>query len=330
MNTIQACISLLTAAALSFAGDSVNYKKEREVPMPGGSFDYLNVDTASRRMYVAHSTKIDVVDLDKSEKIGEVEGVEGAHGATVVAEFKRGFATAGRKNMLIVFDPVTLKVTKEIPTGTGPDAILYVTTTKEVWSMNHRAGTITCVDASTLEVKSTIEVGGMLEFAAEHVSKGMVYVNSEDKNFIAQIDAKKHAVVSKFALAPCEAPTGLAIDEKNGILFAGCDQKLAIVDTANGKVVATPEIGKGCDAVVFDAERMLAFASCGDGTTAVVKEVDPKKFEIVGKIETARGAKTCAFDPKTRKLWFPQGSRTDTGSKLLVFAPEEAKKPEKQ
>ena len=208
-------------------------------------------------------------------------------------------------------------------TGEGPDALLYVSTTKEVWTMNHRAGTITCVDASSLEVKATIEVGGALEFAQEYVAKGMVFVNSEDKNFVAQIDAKKHSVVARHELAPATTPTGLAIDEKNGILFAGCDQKLAILDASTGKVIATPEIGKGCDAVAFDAERMLAFASCGDGTTTVVHEADPKKFDVVAKIETAKGAKTCALDPKTHKLWLAASTRGQDDARLLVFAQEE-------
>jgi DNA-binding beta-propeller fold protein YncE len=328
MNQSSFAAFVFVAAGVALAGDVVSFKKEKEVVLPGGgSFDYLTADSAARRLYVAHTPKIDVIDLDKGEILGSVEGVDGAHGALVVADVKRGFATSGKKTALIVFDPVTFKVVKEIPTGEGPDALIYVTAVKEVWSINHKAGTITCVDANSLEVKATIEVGGKLEFAAELPAKGMVFVNAEDKSLVAAIDAKKHAVVGKYDLAPAEEPTGLAIDVKKGLLFAGCNEKLAVLDATTGKVIATPAIGKGCDAVAYDAEHGLAFASCGDGTTTIVREVKPGSFEPVGKIETAKGGRTCTFDAKTGKLWVASGSRGQDGVKLLVFgaAPEPAK-----
>jgi hypothetical protein len=317
-------LSFLTAG-VAFGGDAVTLKKEKEIALPGGgSFDYLTADSAARRLLVAHSPKIDVFDLDKGEKLGTVEGVDGAHGAVLVADVKRGFATSGKKNALIVFDASTFKNIQEVKTGEGPDALLYVTSAKEVWTMNHKAGTITCVDPSSLEVKATIEVGGKLEFPAEYAAKGLVFVNAEDKSFIAAVDVKKHAVVAKYELAPAEGPTGLAIDAKKGVLFAGCDEKLAVVDANTGKVLATPAIGRGCDAVGFDADRGLAFASCGDGTTTIVRETKAGTFEAVGKIETEKGGRTCAVDSKTHKLWVAAGQRGKDEVKLLVFAPESA------
>src|SRR5262249_52980265 len=155
------------------------FQKQREIALGApSSFDYLTVDDASRRLLVAHGTKIEVIDLVKGEKVGTIEGLEGAHGA-LFAPGGRGFATSGRKNELVVFDPTTFKTDKTVATGTGPDAILWVATTKEVWVMNHRGGNVTCVDPASLEVKATIEVGGTLEFAAEWLEQGQVFVNIE-------------------------------------------------------------------------------------------------------------------------------------------------------
>jgi DNA-binding beta-propeller fold protein YncE len=315
--------ALLCAASVAVSGDAVSYKKDKEIPLPGtGGFDYLSVDAAGRRLLVAHSTCVEVLDIDKGEVVGKLEGVEGAHGAIIVADVDKGFATAGKKNMLLVFDTKSLKVTKEIPTGANPDAVLYVATTKEVWTMNHTGGTITCVDAATLEVKATIEVGGKLEFAQEYATKGLVFVNAEDKSFVGVIDAKTHKLTTSYPLAPAAEPTGMACDQKNGLLFCGCDKMLAVVDIASGKVIATPEIGGGCDAVAFDAEKGLVFASCGDGTTSIVRVVDAKTFEAAGKIETAPGARTCTLDLKTHKLYVGAGTRGKDDVRVLVFAPE--------
>src|SRR5436190_22433074 len=103
-------------AGVALGGDKPAFKKTKEIPLPGGSFfDYLTVH--EKKLYVAHSPKIEVIDLEKGEKVGEVPGVDGAHGVAIVTEAGRGFATAGTKNKLVVFDLETLKVTKEIATG---------------------------------------------------------------------------------------------------------------------------------------------------------------------------------------------------------------------
>jgi hypothetical protein len=184
---------------------------------------------------------------------------------------------------------------------------------------------VTCVDAQSLEVKATIDVGGALEFAAEWAEKGLVFVNVENKSQIAAIDANKHEVLARYPLAPAQEPTGLALDEKTGILFAGCGSgHMAVVDATNGKVLTTLPIGDHCDAAAFDPESGLAFASCGDGTTTVVREGPGKTFTLVGKIDTASGGRTCAIDRKTHKLWVCAGSRGKDDVRLLVFAPDAA------
>jgi DNA-binding beta-propeller fold protein YncE/Spy/CpxP family protein refolding chaperone len=298
-------------------------KPDRTIELPGASgFDYLRADAPSRKLYVAHSGQIDVVDMDKGEVVGKVEGVDGSHGTAIAADQKRGFATSGRKQKLVVFDTETYQVIKEVATGQGPDAVLYASSVGEAWSINHRGGTVTCVDAKSLEVTSTIQVGGTLEFCAEDPGKAMVYVNVEDQGNVVAIDARKHAVVATYPVG-AEEPAGLAIDAKNGLLFVGCgSRKLVIMDAATGKVVSTFDIGAHCDAVAFDDVTGTIFASCGDGTTSVIHEKDARTFEVMKAIGTAPGARTCAVDTKTHKLFVASAPRRgEPGNmKLLVYA----------
>jgi hypothetical protein len=316
---LGALLGLVTSFAFA---EPVSLEKLKEIPLPGGAFfDYLSVDAASRRLFVAHSPRIEVFDLDKVEKVGEVTGIEGAHGALIVPVLKRGFATAGKKDRLIVFDPSSYKVITEIPTGNGPDAVLYVSTIKEVWTMNHKAGTITCVDGATLATKATIPVGGKLEFAVEWAARGLVFVNVEDRHQVVCLDAKKHQLVAVYPLAPGQEPTGMALDDKAGVLFCGCASLMVMVDAAIGRVISTVPITEHCDAVAFDAERRLAFASCGDGFATIVHEESARSFQTVGKINTAKGGRTCTFDPGTRRLWVAAGTRGKDDVRLLVFGP---------
>lgn len=298
---------------------------DKTIVLPGGGgFDYLNAHADSRRLYVAHSQTIDVIDMDKDEKVGQVEGVTGAHGTAIAAAAKHGFATAGRKKKLIAFDLETLKVLKEIDTDEGPDACMYASSVDEAWAINHRAGTVTCVDAKTFDVKATIAVGGTLEFAAEVGDK--VFVNIEDKGQVAVIDAKAHKLITKYDVGADE-PAGLAADAKTGVLFIGCgSKKLVAMDSATGKVLGTYDIGSHCDAVAFDAATSKAYASCADGATYVLHEKDAKTFELEKPIPTARGGKCCAIDATSHKLYVAVAPRRGEAgdAKVLVFKTGEA------
>jgi len=319
-----AWILLALVSAPVFAQEkSSGLSKSSEIILEGGtSFDYVSVDAPANRLFVAHGPKIDIIDLKRGAVIGEVVGLEGSHGAIAVHAVKRGFATSGRNNKLIVFDLESLKVQKEIETGQGPDALLYVPSTGEVWTFNGKGKSISCVDATTLEVKATIPLEGKPEVPVDHPEKGFVYVNLEDKSSIAVVDSKKHQVLAAHPLAPGEEPTCLAFDPKNGLLFAGCgNKKLVAVDVSTWKVVGMADIGERCDGVAFDPESGNVYASAPD-KTAGIHVKGPAAFESLVPLET-KGGKTCALDPRTHTLYVTAGpARGASGTvKVLVFTP---------
>jgi hypothetical protein len=120
---------------------------------------------------------------------------------------------------------------------------------------------------------------------------------------LTAIDPGKLAVKSNWPLAPCESPSGLSMDRKNHRLFVGCDNKMmAVVNADTGKVLASPAIGDGVDATVFDDETGLAFASCGEGVLTVVREETPDKFSVAENVLTQPGARTLALDSKTHNV----------------------------
>jgi hypothetical protein len=107
-----------------------------------------------------------------------------------------------------------------------------------------------------------------------------------------------------WSLAPCEEPSGLAIDQKHRRLFSGCHNKMmAVVNADTGKVIATPAIGEGVDANAFDPGTGLAFSSNGDGTLTVVREDSADKFTVVENASTQRFARTMALDTTNHDIY---------------------------
>ena len=275
-------------------------------PGGDGGWDYLSLDPDAHRLYVARQDRVQVLDTGTGKLVGEVPGLDGAHGVALAPELHRGFATSGRSNTVIIFDLQTLKpIGQPVAVGKKPDAILYEPLTRHVFAFNGESDDASVIDASSGAVVATVALDGGPEFAATD-GKGTVFVNLEDKGEILAIDAQKSVVTQRWPLAPGESPTGLALDAARHHLFSGCHNgRMVVLDAESGKVLAQPPIGKGVDACAFDPGTGLAFASCGDGTlTAVQEKADEAgEFRVVETAKTHQGARTMALDPQTHAVY---------------------------
>jgi DNA-binding beta-propeller fold protein YncE len=184
----------------------------------------------------------------------------------------------------------------------NPDSICYEPKTQRVFTFNGRSNDSTAINAKTGEPLTTFPVGGKPEFCVAD-GAGKLYVNLEDKGAIVEIDAAKPAVVRTGSIAPCQEPSGLAMDSKDGVLFSVCDNKMmTVTDIKSLKVVAMPAIGANPDAAGFDPGAGLAFSSNGEGPLTIVKEVGGK-WQAVDTVQTERGARTMAVDPRTHRVY---------------------------
>jgi DNA-binding beta-propeller fold protein YncE len=315
-NTIPllASLGVLALAAVLFTGTfsraaapgsgPSGYHVIKSVPVGGeGFWDYLTVDSEARRLYISHGTHVEVMDIDTYAIAGNIPDTQGVHGIALAPELARGFTSNGRANTVTIFDLKTLKTIGTVNAGTNPDAIVYDSVTKHVFTLNGRSHDATAINAADGTVAGTLELGGKPEFAVAD-GRGSIYVNIEDKSELVQFDAKKLTVLNRWPLAPCQEPSGLAMDRKDHRLFAGCGNKMmAVVDADTGKVIATPAIGQGVDANRFDPDTKYAFASNGEGTLTVVHEDSPDKFTVVDNVPTKRSARTMALDAKTHNIF---------------------------
>jgi DNA-binding beta-propeller fold protein YncE len=317
---------LVLLVPISLGAASTGYHLSGEIKIGGdGGWDYASVDTAARRLYVSHATHVVVVDLDSAKVVGDIPDTPGVHGIAIAADLGRGFISNGRSNNVTMFDLKTMKAIGQVPTGQNPDGIRYEPTSHRVLTFNGRSKDSTVIDAKTGKAVATIALSGKPEFPVTD-DKGTVYANIEDTSEIVEIDAAKATVTKRYSLAPCEDPSGLAIDTKNRRLFSVCGNRLmAVSDPVSGKVLATVPIGAGSDGVAFDASAGYAFSSNGDGTLTVVGQ-SGSKYEVLENIATERGARTIALDDKTHKLYLPTAAvAPSSGNTRPPFLPDSFK-----
>jgi YVTN family beta-propeller protein len=294
------------APLLATAGSAVNYQPLKKVSVPGsGGWDYVTVDASARRVYVSHSTQVDVLDADSFALIGTISNTPGVHGIAIAPEAGRGYISAGKADAAIAFDLKTLKPVGEIKVGKKPDAIIYEPLTKRIYVMNGESNNITVLNATDGSVAGTIDLGGGPEFAVSD-GKGNLYVNLEEQNETLHIDVNSLKVKDRWPLVPCATPTSLAMDTENRRLFVGCRSKhLAVLDADSGKIVFTAPIGERVDAAAFDSKTRLVYLSTGDGKVFVFRQDSPDKYSVAQEITTKPGAKTMGYDSKTGNLFVP-------------------------
>jgi DNA-binding beta-propeller fold protein YncE len=289
-------------AVLALAAD---YSVTKTAKVGGaGGFDYVYADSAGRKLYVPRSGnpgRVAVYNLDTLAAEGEIPEAKGVHGAAVSDKTHHGFASS---NPVLMWDTKTLKTIKSVDVQGAPDGIMHDAFNDRIYVWSHRAPNATVINPEDGSIVGTIDLGGAPEQAASD-GKGHIYVDLEDKDAIAVIDAKTMQVTGKYDLTGKGGTcAGLAMDQKNRILFATCrnPQTMVVLKADNGEIVTTLPIGAGTDGAVFNPKTMEAFSSQRDGTLTVVKENSPTSFAVQQNVQTMSGAKTLTFDEKTGRV----------------------------
>lgn len=287
-----------------------NYKIVARFPVAGTEgWDYIAVDSKRDHLFVSRSDHVQVLDTKSGKVVASIADTAGVHGVAIAQDLNLGFTSNGRSDTITVFELDSLKTIDAVKTtGAGPDSILYYAPLKQIYSFNRRGQSVTIIDAVTRKVVNTLPISGHPEFAVSD-SLGHIFFNVEDKNEIAVIDARSSKIVKHWEMAPCDGPSGLAIDDKNHRLFSVCgNKKMVVVDSLSGKIVTTVAIGDGPDAAAFDPDSGLVFVSNGAGSLTVVHEDTADKYTVKSNLATQKGARTLALNPDTHVVYLVSGN----------------------
>lgn len=327
---ILSVVAVVAAALFGFAAqqgsppppqmsDNVaGYHLATSVPLPDtGFWDYLGIDEVNHHLFVSHSDEILVISTDTNKIVGKLAPTPRTHGVVISHKDHHGFTSnsgnsRGQQGVssFTEFNPKTLAIIKQglLPIG-GSDGIVYDWASDRVFFLTHGKKDA-AVDAATGEVAGVVDIPGAAESAAAD-GKGHLYNVMEDLSTIVDIDTHSLKVVNQWPLAPCEGPSGVAMDTEERRIFIGCHGGgengggvMVVFNPDAGKVVATLPIGgRGNDAVRFDPGTDLAFASVGEGDITIVHEDSPDKFTVLGNVKTEQGARTMECDTNTHTLY---------------------------
>ncbi|WP_332769510.1 YncE family protein [Phenylobacterium sp.] len=320
------------AAASAARGATAHHAVVDRIPGPDGGYDYLAVDAAAQRLFVARAFGVMAVDLQTRALTPRLVQANDVSAVLPIPDSPLMLSTVYGDDKAVIFDRATGAVLAEVATGKSPDAAAYDPFSKLVLVMNAKSADITLVDVAKRAAVGVIALGGKPE-AAVSDGRGRIYVNLEDAAEVAVIEMATRKVERRYRLPGCEEPTGIAHDPAAGVLIAACHNRTAkLIDAATGADRGTVTVGKDADGAIFDPARRLVFIPCKEGTLSIFALGADGKPGPVQVVKTAPGARTAALDPTTGRIYLAaqQARLDDKGEEgfvpgtfeILVVAPQ--------
>ncbi|MBB6093735.1 YVTN family beta-propeller protein [Povalibacter uvarum] len=305
-----AALVVACAPECTFAAEGAQYKVVDTFRGPDGGYDYVSVDSAAQRVFIARKYGVMAIDLKDRKVIPELIKGNDVSAVLIIPGTDLLLTTNWGGHTATLLDRRTGKAKAEIVTGKQPDAAVFDPSSRRAFVMNGESKDITVVDVAKAVAIATIPLGGKPEAGAAD-GKGRIYVNIEDTAQIAVIDTARLKVLTKYSIPECEEPTGIAYDAVTGVLISACHNGIArLVDAATGKDRGWFKVGAEADGAIFDSARRLAYIPCDDGTMTIVHLDERAQTRPVAVVKTARGARTAALDPQTGRLYLPYADFT--------------------
>jgi DNA-binding beta-propeller fold protein YncE len=220
----------------------------------------------------------------------------------------------------VIFSLKTLAVTGHV--DARGDGILYDPVTHRAFTWAGKDAWVVDMRTGKLITKSTM--GGGLESGVAD-GTGKLFLNVEDSGFVQRVDARTLRIEATYKVPGCGRAQGLSMDTATRRLFMACDTDMVVLNADNGHVITKIPVPSRADENCFDPVAKVAFnPNRVDSTMTVVHEDTPDRFSVVETVATGGGARSCAVDAKTHKVYvfYSEGtSRENAQLVLAVLAP---------
>jgi DNA-binding beta-propeller fold protein YncE len=304
---------ILSVVAPPSIAASSGYHLIRQMPLGDvAGWDSLTIDPQSRRLYLSSTAGIIVINIDTFQRVGTVPrgpapaSVGRLQGVAIAPELGRGFMSLEVPASVDIFDLKTLSPLGTAAMEHGSDAIVFDPFSKRVFTSHGRyrgVRAVTAIDAASGRRLASIALPGSPGGAVAD-GIGHVYINLASRSDLGRIDSSTLKLTARWPLAPCQEPSGLAIDAEHRRLFAGCgNQLMVMMDADSGKVLASVATGEEADTTAFDPGTDYAFCSNGEGTFTVAHEESPDRLTLVENVRTYPRARALALDTQSHRVF---------------------------
>ncbi len=315
-----ACVLMGTAGAQPTTAQPLLPAGAIALPGTGGRIDHMAIDLKRGRVFVAElgNGTVDIVDLGQRKVIHRIAGLDEPQGVVYAPPSDRLVVSSG-DGMVRIYDGDDFSPRGKLRLDDDADNARLDAASGQV-IVGHGSGGVAIVDPVKAVVVADIRLPAHPEAFA--LSGGLAFVNVPDAAQIDVVDLAARKVVAAWKPDGLSSNFPMALDDAGhvAVIFRG-QNRLALLDTANGHIAATTRTCGDADDVFFDAKRKRFYISCGSGEIDIVATAN---LQSLGRIATSWGARTSLFVPELDRLFVAErAGLIGSDAALAIFKPAE-------
>ena len=293
--------------AVAEAGDA-GIQLKQAIPLPGveGRIDHFDFDAAGERLFVCAlgNNTVEVVDLNKGERVHTISGVGAPQGVAFVPELNRLLVANDKGGVCNIYDADSFQLIGKVDFADDADNVRYDSASKRIY-VGFGSGGIGIINAVDGKQVGSVKLAAHPEAFELEKQGHRIFVNVPTARHVAVIDRDKGEVIATWKTDGAFGNFPMALDEARHRLFVGCriPSKLVVLDTASGKPVTSVGISGDPDDIFYDSKRHRAYVICGAGKIDIIDQTDASTYKTLAKINTADGARSGLFVPERDVLF---------------------------
>ncbi|MGH9520705.1 MAG: YncE family protein, partial [Terriglobales bacterium] len=177
----------------------------------------------------------------------------------------------------------------------------------------------TTIDPRTMKVVNDLPIDGTtLEWMQLAKNGPQIYLNNRARDMVTVVDRGKHAVVANWPIQGAHTNVAMAYDPAGHLIFVGCRSgQMVVLDTRNGKQIASEPLGPNVDDMVYDPASHRIYAAT-DGNIDVFSMTSPERYSRV-EVKSAKMGKTALLVPSLRRYYVAVPQDGNTPAEILVY-----------
>jgi DNA-binding beta-propeller fold protein YncE len=300
-------------------------KVETTVPMADvqGRIDHLSIDLKGQHLFVAAlgNNSLEVIDLKEHKRVHTINGLAEPQGIAYIPSANRVLVANGKDGSVRAFDAASWKMLNSTSYGDDADNLRLDPSNGHIW-VGYGGGALGEFDQDGTKL-ADIKLDAHPESFQLEKNGSRIFVNLPRSRKVAVVDRKARSVVESWGTGGPLANYPMALDERDHRLFVvtRLPARLIVMDTVQGRRVATlPAIGD-CDDVFYDEQRHRIYAIGGEGGISVFQQRDADHYDELGRIKTVSGARTGFFSADLDRLYVAVRKHDSQLAEIRVYKP---------
>ena len=296
-------------------------------PLPGfsGDFDHFGVDLKGNRLFLAaedHKT-VEVFDLKTGKPLHSITGFGQPHAIVYLPDSNKLIVTDGDDFgdvALVSGEDYEILETIKLPDGVDGAIFNPVNKYYYVESGGKTEHQLNTIDTKTFKHVGDITLPGNHSEAMiiDRAGKKM-YVNLTATSEVGVVDLETNKLTTRWPITEAKVQNSMALDEPNRRLFIATRMppKFFVLDTENGKIVASLTCAPINDDMWFDVARKRIYVT-GSETTSVIAQRDADHYDTIAEVPTGFRAKTSLYIPSLSRLYVAVSGKGKQDAQLAL------------